>query len=367
MGPGPRKVIDEIPAYVPGKAHPGLVKMSSNESPFEPLPGVLDRAVEATASMHRYPDLLATDLVATISASFLVPADWIAVGTGSAGVLQQIVQAVVEPGDEVVYPWRSFEAYPIIVRLSGATPVTVPIAPEGDMDLGAMAEAVTERTKMVVICSPNNPTGTAVGRDDLVAFLERVPDDVLVVLDEAYVDFVRDPDAVNGTNVLAAQRNLCLLRTFSKAYGLAGLRVGFALAHPRVADAVRKCAVPFGVSTVAQYAAVESLRREPELRARVEFVVEERQRVRRALLLQGWAVPESEANFVWLPTAERTDDFAEACRRSGFVVRPFTGEGCRVTIGSCADNDLFLRTAGDWLAAVDFISEDARLPRRRTV
>lgn len=349
MVPRIRTIISELPAYVPGKDHPDLVKMSSNENPFEPLPGVLERAVAAAKSMHRYPDLFATELTAAISAKFAVPTGWISVGTGSSGVLQQIMQAVVEPGDEVVHPWRSFEAYPIIPRLSSATVVAVPLGPDGGMDLAAMAGAVTKRTKVVVVCSPNNPTGTAERSEDFVAFLARVPESVLVVLDEAYVEFVHDSRVVDGMGVLASHPNLCLLRTFSKAYGLAGLRVGFALAHPPVAAALRKCAVPFGVSAVAQHAAVESLHREPEIRDRVGVVVRERQRVRQALLDQGWDIPDSEANFVWLPTGERTDEFAVTCQRAGFLVRPFSGEGCRVTISAPSHNNRFLATAGEWI------------------
>jgi histidinol-phosphate aminotransferase len=345
MYPRIRPALDDVPSYVPGQAAAGLVKLSSNENPFPPLPGVLERATAAAATLHRYPDLGAAELTGELARFLSVPPEFIALGTGSVGVLQQIVQSVASVGDEVVYPWRSFEAYPITTRIAGAAVIEVPLDADARLDLGALADAVTERTKLVVVCSPNNPTGPAVRRDEFAVLLARVPEDVLVVLDEAYVEFVRDPDAVNGLDFLAAQRNLCLLRTFSKAYGLAGLRIGFALAHPPVAAAIRKCAVPFGVSTIAQLAAIESLHCQDAMRERVAAVVAERTRVRNVLLEQGWAVPETEANFVWLPTGADTAQFAVTCRRSGLLVRPFAPDGCRVSIGSRAENDLFLATA----------------------
>ncbi|TNC28238.1 histidinol-phosphate transaminase [Amycolatopsis alkalitolerans] len=345
MYPRIRAALDDVPAYVPGKSGIGLVKLSSNENPFPPLPGVLERATVAAANLHRYPDLAATELTCELADFLSVPTEFIAVGTGSVGVLQQIVQSVASVGDEVVYPWRSFEAYPITTRIAGASVVEVPLDADSQLDLAALAGAVTDRTTLVLVCSPNNPTGPTVRRDEFAELLARVPEDVLVVLDEAYVEFVRDPDAVDGLDFLAAHPNLCLLRTFSKAYGLAGLRIGFAVAHPPVAAAIRKCAVPFGVSTIAQLAAIESLRSQDAMRERVDAVVVERARVRNALLAQGWAVPETEANFVWLPTGARTTEFAAACRRSGLLVRPFEDDGCRVSIGGPAENDLFLRTA----------------------
>ncbi|GAB2956424.1 histidinol-phosphate transaminase [Amycolatopsis acidiphila] len=345
MYPRIRAALDDVPAYVPGKATAGLVKLSSNENPFPPLPGVLERATAAAATLHRYPDLAATELTGELARFLSVPPEFIAVGTGSVGVLQQIVQTVASVGDEVVYPWRSFEAYPITTRIAGAAAVEVPLDSAARLDLAALADAVTERTKLVLVCSPNNPTGPGVRRDEFAELLARVPEDVLVVLDEAYVEFIRDPDAVNGLDFLAAYPNLCLLRTFSKAYGLAGLRIGFALAHPPVAAAIRKCAVPFGVSTIAQLAAIESLHCQDAMRERVDAVVAERTRVRDALLEQGWAVPETEANFVWLPTGARTARFAATCQQSGLLVRPFAPDGCRVSIAEREENDLFLRTA----------------------
>jgi histidinol-phosphate aminotransferase len=344
-----RGALDDIPTYKPGRpaAEGGRVayKLSSNENPYPPLPGVLESAVTAAGTFHRYPDMACSALIAELSDRFGVPAEHLATGTGSVGVAQQLIQATSGPGDEVVYAWRSFEAYPIITRISGARPVEVPLTAGEVHDLDAMAEAVTDRTRLIFVCNPNNPTSTVVRRAELERFLDRVPSDVLVVLDEAYREFIRDEQVPDGIELYRDRPNVCVLRTFSKAYGLAGLRVGFAVAHEPVAAALRKTAVPFGVSQLAQDAAVASLRSEDALLERVESLVAERTRVRDALVAQGWTVPESQANFVWLRLGERTLDFAAACEEAGAVIRPFAGEGVRVTIGETAGNDLFLGAA----------------------
>ena len=238
------------------------------------------------------------------------------------------------------------------MQTSGARSVTVPLLADEHHDLDAMAGAITDRTRLVLVCSPNNPTGTAVRRAELERFLDRVPADVLVVIDEAYREFVRDPDVPDAIDIYRDRPNVAVLRTFSKAYGLAGLRVGFAIAHEPVADALRKTAVPFGVSGLAQVAATASLAAEDELLERVAALVVERTRVLDALREQGWGhVPASEANFVWLRLGEHTDEFAAACEAVGVVVRPFTGEGARVSIGEVEANDLFLRVAKGFVPA----------------
>ncbi|MFC1439357.1 histidinol-phosphate transaminase [Streptacidiphilus sp. N1-10] len=351
QGPRLREALRGIPAYKPGKPAAGgdgapAYKLSSNENPYPPLPGVLEAAVAAADSFNRYPDMGVSALVAELAQRFGVPESHIATGTGSVGVAQSLLQATSGPGDEVVYAWRSFEAYPIIVQISGATSVQVPLTEGDGHDLDAMLAAVTERTRLIFVCNPNNPTGTAVRRDELERFLDAVPADVLVVLDEAYCEFVRDGEVPNGIDLYRDRPNVCVLRTFSKAYGLAGLRVGFAVAHEPVAAALRQTAVPFGVSQLAQDAAVASLRAERELLRRVDALVDERTRVVAALTAQGWTVPDSQANFVWLRLGERTLEFAAACEAAGVVVRPFAGEGVRVSIGEVEANDLFVETAG---------------------
>ncbi len=306
---------------------------------------MLESVTAAACSFNRYPDMACTGLMDELSERFGVPRDHLATGTGSVGVAQQLLQATSGPGDEVIYAWRSFEAYPIITRISGATPVQVPLTPGDVHDLDAMADAITDRTRLIFVCNPNNPTGTVVHREELERFLDRVPDDVLVVLDEAYREFIRDVRVPDGVELYRRRPNVCVLRTFSKAYGLAGLRVGFAIAHEPVAAALRKTAVPFGVSQLAQEAAIASLRAEDELLGRVGSLVGERSRVMDALRAQGWTVPETQANFVWLRLGERTMDFAAVCEQAGVVVRPFPGEGVRVTIGEAEGNDIFMKVA----------------------
>ncbi|MFI5805606.1 histidinol-phosphate transaminase [Streptomyces sp. NPDC051561] len=347
-----RAGLDGIPAYKPGKPAatadadgPAAFKLSSNENPYPPLPGVMERAIEAVGSFNRYPDMACTGLMEELAKRFGVPVSHLATGTGSVGVAQSLLHATSGPGDEVIYAWRSFEAYPIITQISGATAVPVPLTGDEVHDLDAMADAITERTRLIFVCNPNNPTGTVVRKAELERFLDRVPADVLVVLDEAYREFIRDEEVPDGIELYRDRPNVAVLRTFSKAYGLAGLRVGFAVAHEPVAAALRKTAVPFGVSQIAQEAAVASLRAEDALLERVDALIVERTRVFEGLRAQGWTVPGTQANFVWLRLGERTMDFAAACDRAGVVVRPFAGEGVRVTIGEVEANDLFLNAA----------------------
>jgi histidinol-phosphate aminotransferase len=343
-----RPILDQFAPYKPGKppsASGGRTfKLSSNESPFGPLPSVIKVIAEAAGDINRYPDNRAAELTQAIAERFRVPAAHVAVGCGSVGVAQQLLEAVGDPGAEVVYAWRSFEAYPYLSDLAGVTSVRVPLREEAH-DLGAMAEAITSRTRLVFVCNPNNPTGTVVHRTELESFLDRVPQDCLVVLDEAYTQYVTDADVPDGLDLYRDRPNLAVLRTFSKAYGLAGLRVGFLIGHEPVAAAIRKTMLAFTVNALAQAAAIASLGAEPELLERVDSVVSERERVRGELLGQGWTVPPTEANFVWLRLADDTDDFAEACDREGVSVRPFGGEGVRVSIGDREANNAFLAVA----------------------
>jgi histidinol-phosphate aminotransferase len=343
-----RDVLDSITPYRPGRrvvdSQGRSFKLSSNESPQDPLPSVGEAIARAARTVNRYPDNGATELTAAISERFGVPEDHIALGAGSVGVCVQLLESVAEPGVEVVYAWRSFEAYPLLAELSGAASVRVPLTEETH-DLDALAAAITDRTRLVFVCNPNNPTGTAVREDELRAFLDRVPDHVLVILDEAYREYVRDPRVPDGLTLYPQRRNVAVLRTFSKAYGLAGLRVGFLIGPARIAEAVRKTMTPFAVNHIAQAAAVASLDAEQELLERVEETVKERRRVREELIGAGWTVPETEANFVWLRLDEHTADFAAACAEAGVAVRAFDGEGARVSIGSPEENDALLGVA----------------------
>jgi histidinol-phosphate aminotransferase len=349
-----------IPVYRPGApAQPAdgvpAYKISSNENPYPPLPSVTRVIADAVTRINRYPDAFASGVVAALADHLGVPPEHVVTGTGSVGVLSQVFLATLDAGDEVVYAWRSFEMYPILARITGATAVEVPLTPDARHDLEAMAAAVTDRTRLVVVCSPNNPTGPAVRRDELTRFLDRVPADVVVALDEAYLEFVRDPEVPDGVQVYRDRPNVLVLRTFSKAYGLAGLRVGYAVAHTPVADALRATAHPFAISDVAQQAAVASLAAQDELLERVEALVRERDRVTAALRDQGHAVPDTQGNFVWLPLGPATPAFVAACEQAGIVVRPFGGDtpeaGARCTIGEPEASDRLLAVAATFAPA----------------
>lgn len=349
-----RASLDGLPAYKAGQGpatRSDLVayKISSNENPYPPLPGVMDAVMRAAADMNRYPDPFSTRLIAALAERFDVPAEHLALGTGSVALCGQLVDAVADPGDEVMYAWRSFEAYPIWTQIAGARSVQIPLLPDERHDLDAMADAVTDRTRLIFVCSPNNPTGQVVHRDELTRFLDRVPSDVLVVLDEAYVEFADDPRVPDGIEMYRDRPNVAVLRTFSKAYGLAALRVGFAIAHEPVAQALRKLALPFGISTIAEEAALASLEREPELLERVAELSRARAAMVASLRDQGWVVAEQQANFVWLRLGEQALDFAAACETQGLTVRPFAGEGVRVTIAEPEANARFLTVASEWL------------------
>jgi histidinol-phosphate aminotransferase len=342
-----RPVLGDLPAYVPGRTVPGAIKLASNETPYPMLPHVVERVAAFLPVANRYPDSASVELTEVLAAKFGVDPSRVAVGCGSVSLCTQLVQAVAEAGDEVLYAWRSFEAYPILTAVSGASSVQVPLR-EFTHDLPAMADAITDRTRLVFVCNPNNPTGTAVRREELVDFLRSVPPHVVVALDEAYREFVADPAVPDGTTLLDEHPNVIVLRTFSKAYGLAGLRVGYAIAaDPALSAALRQTQVPFAVTTVAQQAAMACLEpaAESQLMARVASIVEERSRVVAELAALGYEVPPTQANFVWFPLGDATTAWAAACEEQKVIVRAFAGAGARVTISNREENDAFLQAA----------------------
>jgi len=344
-----RPEIAALPPYRQGKqAAADAFKLSSNENPFEPLPGVVE-ALRGAVSVNRYPDASASGLRAALAEKYGVTTDEVHVGAGSVSLLNQFVLAAAAPGDEVVYAWRSFEAYPGIVTVSGATSVQVPLRADGGHDLEAMAAAVTDRTRLVIVCSPNNPTGTTVATHEFEAFMAAVPGDLLVILDEAYAEFVTAHDAVRGESLTERHPNLVVLRTFSKAYGLAALRVGYAIGASSVLDAARATAIPLSVTEQGQAAALASLALEEELLERVGRLTVLRDQVRQALVDQGWQVPAAQGNFVWLATGDDTARAAEVFARHGIVVRAFAPEGLRITIGEPASVDGLLHAAREVL------------------
>ncbi|WP_266094997.1 histidinol-phosphate transaminase [Microlunatus elymi] len=340
-----------MPVYRPGKPAPvgpdGVsFKLSSNENPYPPLPGVLAATQQACERMNRYPDMANTELTAELAAKLGVGVDQIAVGTGSVAVLYSLLQAVAGAGDEVIYPWRSFEAYPIAVQLTGARSVQVPNLSDAGHDLEAIRRAVSDATKAILICTPNNPTGPAVDHDQLAAFIDDVPDHIMIIIDEAYLEFGTAPHRARGLELV--RPNVASLRTFSKAYGLAGFRVGYLVGDPQVAGAVRAVSAPFGVSLPAQAAAVASLSAEDQLLERVAELIKERSLVLDGLRDLGFAVPDSQSNFVWLPAGERTAEYSDAFAAAGLITRPFVDEpdaGIRITVGEPEANRLILRVA----------------------
>jgi histidinol-phosphate aminotransferase len=319
-------------------------KLSSNENPFEPLPAVVEAI--ATASINRYPDGAATELRRKLAERYKVTEHEIQVGAGSVAVLSQLISAASGPGDEVVYAWRSFEAYPGLVTVAGSTSVQVPLTDDFRHDLPAMAAAVTERTRVIVVCTPNNPTSTVVTHSEFEAFMAAVPATVLVLLDEAYTEFVTSSEAVRGIPLLPKYPNLVVLRTFSKAYGLAGLRIGYAVGAEYIMDAARAAAIPLSVIEPAQKAALVSLEHEDQLLERVARIAVLRDEVWQSLVDQGWNTPRPHGNFVWLPTGEATNAAHDTFASHGIIARAL-GEGLRITIGEAGSVDKLLRAAAE--------------------
>ncbi|MGH3778863.1 MAG: pyridoxal phosphate-dependent aminotransferase [Pseudonocardiaceae bacterium] len=348
-----RADLESLPVYVPGRNIPGAVKLASNEVSEGPLPSVVAAISDAAAGVNRYPDNGVTELLDRLATRLDVPRSHLTAGCGSVTLCQQLVQATCGRDDEVLFAWRSFEEYPRITRVAGVRQRTVALRPDHTHDLPAMLDAITPATRLVFVCNPNNPTGTAVRRDELVAFLDAVPDGVLVALDEAYHEFVTDPAVPDGVALSRnnfgrnnfGRNNLAVLRTFSKAYGLAGLRVGYCVAPEPITAALRKVYVPFSVNSLAQVAALASLDVADELLARCQGIAAERDRVRGELLTMSYPVPDSQANFVWLPLGEQTAAFDNHCLEHKIVIRAFLGDGARVTVSSPADNEAFLAAA----------------------
>lgn len=337
-----RPEIAALPPYRQGRPAPADgYKLSSNENPFDPLPSVAAAVASTGATVNRYPDATALALRERLGARFGVTADEVLVGAGSVALLAAFIQAAAAPGDEVVYSWRSFEAYPGLVTVSGATSVQVPNRPDHGHDLDAMAAAINERTRVAIVCSPNNPTGVVVTAAEFEAFMAKVPSDLLVLLDEAYIEFVdrEGPgsvdEAVDGRTLLGRYPNLVILRTFSKAYGLAGLRVGYAIGPVPILDAARATVIPLSVTAASSAAAIASLEpaAEAELLDRVGVIAARRDGVRAALIAQGWPIPQAQGNFIWLPSGEATTEVAERLFDAGLVTRAFAPDGIRISIG----------------------------------
>ncbi|MEV4494187.1 histidinol-phosphate transaminase [Micromonospora arborensis] len=338
-----------LPSYAPGTMPPVEINLASNEVPAELPESVLKAINDAATSSGRYPDPSASALVARLADRLDVDPHNVAVGGGSVTLCHDVVQATCTAGEAVLFPWVSFEAYPVIARIVGATPQTVPLAEDWSPDLPGMLAAVGPMTRIVFLCTPNNPTGAQPETAALREFLAAVPPSVLVILDEAYREFVvgNAPDGVALAREQWSQGrdNVAVLRTFSKAHGLAGLRLGYLIGPETVTATLGKVQVPFGVSSVAQAAALASLDAEDEVAERCRTIVRERERVRRLLGDAGHQVPPSQGNFLWLPFGDDSAQFAAHCRDNGIAVRVFGAAGVRVTIGTTAENDAFVAAA----------------------
>jgi histidinol-phosphate aminotransferase len=348
----PRPVVDLMPAYRPGKgaaqaeAEHGItnaIKLASNENPLPPIPSIVD----AAAGANRYADHRATAVRERLSNWLSVDVDRVTVGAGSVGLLQQLFLTYVDAGDEVVYPWRSFEVYPVYTQLMGGIAVTTPLTAEHAFDLDAVAAAVTPRTKLVLLATPNNPTGTALSTAQMAALLDGISAATIVVIDEAYREFLDPALGDPVRDLIPHYPNVVVTRTFSKAQGLAGIRAGYAIGHPEVIAAVDKTLFPFAVNALAQAAAIAAIDAEAEIGQRVAAILSERARVIAELTAAGWTLPDAQANFVYLPIGERTDEIYLGLERRGVVTRPFSNEGIRVTISTADENDRFLATLAE--------------------
>jgi histidinol-phosphate aminotransferase len=333
----------------------GLAQLASNESPFPPHPSVVEAIAAAAGAMNRYPDPDATLLRRRIAERYETEPARVAVGNGSCEILLAAAEALCEPGAEVLYSWPAFSMYPYLAALTGAREVRVPLA-EGDVhDLDAMAAEVTAATQLVIVCNPNNPTATHIPAAEVAAFCALLPAHVTVILDEAYVEFQThdDPDAT--VDLLADLANLVVLRTFSKCYGLAGLRVGYALGSPKFRAAIDAVRQPFSVNALAQAAGAEAILHQDDVTRRVESTIAERIRVEEGLGALGLATSETHANFSWidLGEAEEADVVAGLAERS-IAVRPGKPLGdpghIRVSYGTAEENVRFLDALGAILA-----------------
>ena len=344
-----RPELADLPAYTPGRTVPGAIKIASNETVDGPLPSVRAAIEKATDAINRYPDNGYVELRDRLAKHVDFAPEHISVGCGSVSLCQQLIQLTSTVGDEVLFGWRSFEIYPLQVRTAGATPIQVPLT-DYTFDLDAMLAAVTDRTRLIFVCNPNNPTSTVVDPDALARFVAAVPSDVLIAIDEAYVEYIRDGLAPDSFQLVRENANVVVLRTFSKAYGLAGLRVGYAVGDPELITALGKVYVPFTTTSISQAAAIASLDAADQLLERTDAVVAERTRVTATLRAAGFTIPPSQANFVWLPLEDRTTDFVNSAADNRLLVRPYGQDGVRVTVTAPHENDAFLEFATGWIS-----------------
>ena len=352
-----RPALRALSGYRPGKAtgqveaEHGIVdsiKLASNENPWPPIPPIADAIRAAVVGVNRYGDNNATEVCEAIAQWQSIPVESVTVANGSSGLLQQVFMTFVSPGDEIVFAWHSFEIYPVFSTLFDATAVKVPLRDHA-FDLDAIAAAVTKQTSVVFLATPNNPTGTAVSMDDVAKLLGQIPDDVIVVIDEAYREF-NDPafgDPV--TELVPRFPNVVVTRTFSKAFGLAGIRSGYGIGHPEVIAEINKTRLPFSVNNLSQAAMIAAIDHVDEAMVPVSALLAERDRCVAALRARAIDVVDSHANFVLIPTGERTVELATALEKLGIITRPFPDLGLRITIGTPEQNDRWVEALAELL------------------
>jgi histidinol-phosphate aminotransferase len=348
--------VRRIPAYpaADGYASEGpIAKLASNESPYPPVPAVIEAITRVLSGLNRYPDPTNSALRRRLADRHGVPAGRIAIGNGSCDILLAAGDALLEPGAELVYAWPSFSVYPHLAAASGARALEVPVGADHRHDLEAMRREITVATRLVVVCNPNNPTSTALPFDEIAAFVDDVPRHVCVILDEAYCEFnvMQDPD--ESVDLLDRHPNLVLLRTFSKVYGLCGLRVGYALCgSEEFRTAVDQVRQPFFCNAAAQAAALEALNHQDEVARRVERNLAERIGLEDSLRELGIEPAESQANFIWFDLGDDRDEpeIMQGLAQRGVLVRAGSSLGregaLRVTVGTQAENERFLEALG---------------------
>ncbi|MER5885381.1 aminotransferase class I/II-fold pyridoxal phosphate-dependent enzyme [Streptomyces sp. NPDC001941] len=324
-------------ARLTGTADPGPVPLHLNEFPLPPLPSVARAIAEAGARAHRYPDFHPDSLAAVLAHWCGVPADRMVVGNGAVGVALQFLRAAMPPGGRLAYGWRNFDAYPMVAHMVGAEAVPVPLLPGGHQDLDALADAAVAGAGALVLCNPHNPTGTLVEDAAVADFLERVPASTLVLLDEAYAEFADRPGRADPFALVDRHPNVVVLRTFSKAYGLAGMRVGYGVGSSGLVAGARVHQLPYGISEQATAAVHASLRAEPELRTRIRTLTRTRDELAAELVAAGWRVPRSHANFLWLDHPEAAEDAHRRLAAARVRARVYPGEGLRLAVPQRSD------------------------------
>jgi histidinol-phosphate aminotransferase len=347
--------IRDIQRYEPGEDHPGAIKLSSNENPRPPHPKIVEAVVAAMLASNRYPESGCPELTRALASRHGLPPEEVMVGNGSNEIIDLLVRAVAGPGDNVVFPAPSFIVYALIAKICGCDGIGVPCR-DYRLDLPAMRRAVNDRTRAVFICNPNNPTSTYVSEAEVREFIAGLPAQVFVVLDEAYIDYVDAADYPDSMALRREHPQVVILRTFSKFFAIAGVRVGYAMAHPDVVDVLHRVRQPFNVSRLAQAAGLAALECAGELAPLARETIAERARVRQEILRLGLACPPSQANFLFVDLGASTLDLFAELQRRGLIVRRLgqfgaTRNSYRISIGTPDENDRLIAALRDVMPA----------------